>query len=390
MYEGRGPRLADPASASGIVMAESLSGVIERVTFHNLDNGYCVLRVTARGHREPVTVVGTLSQAIVGEFLDAQGHWVQDRNHGAQFKADDLRTHPPHTLTGIIKYLGSGLVKGIGPTYAKKIVDVFGEKTLEIIDRSPSFLSQVKGIGPKRIQCIRDGWKEATAVRAIMTFLLSYGMGTARAVRIYKTYGENAIELVRQNPYRLAEDIWGIGFDTADKLAQQIGLPADSPLRARAALRYVLNEESRSRGHVALPELTLLGAAQELTEIPVTILEAALTELLQANEFIREETVNGALLYLAALHAAEKGVAERLAALATGPHPLTIADPAAALAWVETQMTITLAPSQQAAILQAIQQKLLVVTGGPGTGKTTIIKAILAIFAAKKQRIALA
>ena len=164
-------------------MPESLRGVIERVTFHNLDNGYCVLRVRAAGHADVVTVVGHLPQAIVGEYLQADGEWSLDRTHGQQFKAGELKTTPPHTVEGIVKYLGSGLVKGIGPTYAKKIVAAFGEKTLDVIDRSPSFLSQIKGIGPKRLQLIRDGWKESGAVRGIMTFLMSHGIGTARAVR---------------------------------------------------------------------------------------------------------------------------------------------------------------------------------------------------------------
>src|SRR5215208_6476912 len=181
---------------------EPISGVVERITFHNLDNGYVVLRVRAPKHRDLVTVVGTLSSVVSGEYVEARGSWVTDRTHGQQFKADDLRTTPPHTAEGIAKYLGSGLIKGIGPTYAKRIVELFGDKTLDVIDQSPTFLTQVKGIGPKLIEKIRDSWQEQKAVRSIMVFLHSYGIGTARAVRIYKTYGEKAIELVKQNPYR--------------------------------------------------------------------------------------------------------------------------------------------------------------------------------------------
>ena len=197
-------------------MPEKLNGVVERITFHNLDNGYCVLKVQARGHRELITVIGHTSQLVAGEFFEATGEWVSDRNHGPQFKAEELRTTPPHTISGIAKYLGSGLVKGIGPKYAQKIVEVFGDKTLDVIDQSPTFLTQVKGIGPKRIERIREGWHEQKQVRSIMVFLQSYGIGTARAVRIYKTYGESAIEQVRTNPYRLSTDIWGVGFRTAD------------------------------------------------------------------------------------------------------------------------------------------------------------------------------
>src|SRR6266404_1510186 len=214
-------------------MAEALSGVIERVTFHNLDTGFAVLRVLATQPRGIVTVVGHLPSVTAGEFLEADGSWVQTRDHGMQFKADQLRTTPPGTVEGITRYLGSGLVKGIGPHFAKKIVEVFGDRTLAVIDESPSFLSEIKGIGAKRIQRIKQSWDEQKSVRSILVFLQSYGIGMARAVRIYKEYGENAVEIVRQNPYRLATDIWGVGFQTADQLALSLGLDKESPLRAQ-------------------------------------------------------------------------------------------------------------------------------------------------------------
>src|SRR5262249_35795139 len=207
-----------PQTRYNSVMAETLSGVIERVTFHNLDTGFAVLRVLADDRRGQVTVVGHLPNVNAGEFIEATGDWVQNRDHGIQFKAENLRTTPPGTIEGIKRYLGSGLVKGIGPHFARKIVEVFGERTLAVIDESPTFLSEVKGIGPKRIQQIKQSWQEQKAVRSIMVFLQSYGIGTARAVRIYKTYGDRAIEVIRDNPYQLAADIWGIGFQTADKL----------------------------------------------------------------------------------------------------------------------------------------------------------------------------
>src|ERR671935_729786 len=185
-------------------MAETLSGAIERVTYHNPENGFAVLRVQAKGRPGLVTVVGHLPSALAGEYIEASGAWIHDRDHGLQFKADQLRTTPPHTAEGIEKYLASGLVKGIGPQFARRIVDVFGERTLAVIDESPAFLQEVKGIGPRRVQRIREGWQEQKAVRAIMVFLQSHGVGTARAVRIYKTYGEGAIDTVRANPYRLA------------------------------------------------------------------------------------------------------------------------------------------------------------------------------------------
>src|SRR5947209_6094123 len=205
-------------------MAEALLGVIERITFHNPENGFAVLRVQPTGRRDLVTVVGHLPSAVAGEYIEASGAWTQARDHGLQFKADELRTTPPHTVAGIEKYLGSGLIKGIGPHFARKIVSVFGDRTLAVIDESPSFLKEVKGIGPRRIQQIRESWREQQAVRKIMVFLQSHGVGTARAVRIYKQYGEQAIDLVRDNPYRLASDIWGVGFHTADDLARRLGI----------------------------------------------------------------------------------------------------------------------------------------------------------------------
>src|SRR5436305_6020735 len=197
-------------------MPEALSGIVERVTFHNPENGYAVLRVQAGGRGGLVAVAGHLPAVFAGEYLEGEGDWVQDRDHGLQFKATSLRITPPHTKEGIVKYLASGLVKGIGPHYARKIVEVFGDRTLEVIDESPTFLTEVKGIGAQRIQQIRESWKEQKAVRGIMVFLQSHGVGTARAVRTDKTYGDAAVSTVRANPYRLATDIWGVGCRTAD------------------------------------------------------------------------------------------------------------------------------------------------------------------------------
>jgi exodeoxyribonuclease V alpha subunit len=371
-------------------MPDRLSGVVERITFHNLDNGYCVLRVQARAHRELVTVVGHLSQVIAGEFIEATGEWVTDRAHGQQFKATELRTTPPHTAAGIIKYLGSGLVKGIGPAYAKKIVDAFGEKTLEVIEQAPASLGEVRGIGPKRVELIRESWKQNRAVHHIMAFLQSYGIGTARAVRIYKTYGENAIEQVRQNPYRLSADIWGIGFRTADELALQMGIPRDAPQRAQAAVRHVLREAS-SDGHVGLPEPILIEQTAALTQISPDHVSAAVEVLRLGDEIVRDELPGSenTLLFLKPLYLAEVGVARGVLALAQGVHPLPSIDVPRALAWVEQSMQIQFAEAQREAVRQAVTQKVLVLTGGPGTGKTTIVRAILEIYLAKRLRVGL-
>jgi exodeoxyribonuclease V alpha subunit len=391
-------------------MSETLSGVVERITFHNLDTGYCVLRVRARGHRDLVTVVGTCQQVVAGEYVEAAGAWVTDRTHGLQFQADALKTTPPHTPEGIAKYLGSGLVKGIGPGFARRIVDRFGERTLDVIDQSPTYLMEVRGIGPKLVEKIRTSWREQLAVRSIMVFLHSHGIGTARAVRIYRQYGEDAIELVRANPYRLSTDIWGIGFRTADELALKLEIPRDSPFRAQAAVRHVLGQ-AQSDGHVGYPEELVVEAAQELTHIPPAGIRDAVEQLRITDEIVRDSIARNAepgervkaegaevlgedgahtdLLFLKPLFLAELGVARQVAALANGPHPLSGTNVDAALGWAEKRMSIAFADSQRKAIREAVTRKLMVVTGGPGTGKTTIVRAILEIFAAKSLRVTL-
>jgi exodeoxyribonuclease V alpha subunit len=373
-------------------MAETLSGIIERVTFHNADSGFAVLRVKANGRRDLVTVVGHLPDVVAGEYVEAAGAWTQDRDHGLQFKADELRTTPPHTVAGIEKYLASGLVKGIGPHYARKIVEVFGERTLAVIDESPAFLKEVKGLGPRRIQRIRESWREQKAVRSIMVFLQSHGVGTARAVRIYKQYGEQAIDVVRANPYRLATDIWGVGFHSADQLAEKLGIDRASPLRARAALRFVLQQLS-TEGHCGFPEAGVVERTTDLTGIDAAIVTAAVEAERVEGDLVPEvqTTPEGeeTWLFLKPLFMAEIGVARAVRTLRDGGHPLPALDIETALKWVEKKMGLELAPAQRSAIHQATSCKVLVITGGPGTGKTTIVRGILEIFAAKGLRCAL-
>jgi exodeoxyribonuclease V alpha subunit len=369
-------------------MAEQLSGVIERVTFHNPDTGFAVLRVQARGRRGLVTLVGHLPSAVVGEYVEATGGWVQDRDHGEQFKAESLRCTRPHSVEGIEKYLGSGLVKGIGPHFARKIVAVFGERTLQVIDESPAFLQEIKGIGPRRLQRIRESWQEQKAVRGIMVFLQSHGIGTARAVRIYKTYGDQAVDLVRANPYRLATDIWGVGFQTADQLAGRLGVDRQSPLRARAALRFVLQQLSYE-GHVGFPEAGVVERTADLTEIPHEVITAAVEAERQEGDLVREPGGEEPWLYLKPLFLAELGLARCVRKLTEGGHPMPAIDAEAALLWAERKMGVQLADKQREAVTQAVRDKILVVTGGPGTGKTTIVRGILEVFAAKGLRCAL-
>jgi exodeoxyribonuclease V alpha subunit len=369
-------------------MAEHLSAVIERVTFHNPDTGFAVLRVQAGGRRGLVTVVGHLPSATAGEYVEATGAWVFDREHGEQFKADELRCTPPHTAEGIEKYLGSGLVKGIGPHFARKIVAVFGDRTLQVIDESPAFLQEVKGIGPRRLQRIRESWHEQKGVRAVMVFLQSHGIGTARAVRVYKTYGDKAVDTVRANPYRLATDIWGVGFQTADQLAGRLGIDRHSPLRARAALRFVLQQLSHE-GHVGFPEVGVVERTAELTEIPREVIAAAAEAERQEGELVREPGGEEPWLYLKPLFLAELGVARCVGKLKEGTHPMPAIDADAAVRWAEQRMGVTLADKQREAVTRAVREKILVVTGGPGTGKTTIVRGLLEVFAAKGLRCAL-
>ena len=289
-------------------LPESLSGLIERVTFFDEDGGFGVLKVKAQGHRDLVTVVGSLPSVSAGEWLTAQGRWVQDREYGQQFRAEMLTSTPPTSKEGIEKYLGSGMVKGIGPVYAKKLVDKFGEGVFDIIEKASARLEDVDGIGPKRRKRIKAAWDEQKVVRDIMLFLHSNGVSTSRAVRIYRTYGEGAIEKVRNDPYRLAKDIHGIGFKTADQIARKIGIPVDSLVRACAGLNHVLLEATGD-GHCALPVELLKDEAGKLLLVEEKIVTDALERTVASNDLVKE-TINGQeLIFLPHLKRAEEIIA---------------------------------------------------------------------------------
>src|SRR2546427_5887368 len=231
---------------------EVLAGLIERVTYHNEDNGFCVVRIKARGHRELITLVGHAAVISAGEWVTASGEWVNDRTHGQQFKARFLKAAPPTTIEGIEKYLGSGMIRGIGPIYAKKLVRAFGDAEFDVIEQEPGRLREVTGIGPKRAERIVGGWAEQKVIREIMLFLHSNGVGTSRAVRIYKTYGAEAVQLISENPFRLARDIRGIGFRTADQIAAKLGIEKTALIRVRAGIAYALTE-AMDEGYCGLP-----------------------------------------------------------------------------------------------------------------------------------------
>jgi len=246
---------------------EVLAGLVERVTFHNAENGFCVLRIKARGHRELITVIGHAAVIAAGEWVTASGEWVNDRTHGQQFKSRFMRTSAPTSIEGIEKYLGSGMIRGIGPVYAKKMVKAFGEKVFDVIEAEPDRLREVTGIGPMRAKRITGAWAEQKIVREIMVFLHSHGVGTARAVRIFKTYGADAVQVMTENPYRLARDIRGIGFKTADAIAMRLGVEKTAVIRVRAGISYALTE-AMDEGHCGLPAEELTPLAVELLEVP--------------------------------------------------------------------------------------------------------------------------
>ena len=355
------------------------------MTFFNEENGFVVLKVKAKGHRDQVAVVGSLPSASPGEWLTAEGRWERNREFGMQFRADLLKSSAPTTKEGIEKYLGSGMVKGIGPIYAKKLVEKFGERIFEIIESESGRLEDVEGIGPMRRRRIKDAWAEQKVVRDIMVFLHSHGVSTSRAVRIYKTYGENAIEEVRANPYKLAQDIPGIGFKSADQIAQKIGIPHDSLIRACAGLAHVL-QEATGQGHCGLPVELLKNEAGKLLLVDESIVQTALERTLAERKLIWEKVGDEPLVLLPQLQRAEQEIASRVKRLTRATATYPPIDFEKAVAWCESKTGKVLAPSQREALRQALNTGVLIITGGPGVGKTTLVNAILLILRAKKVR----
>jgi exodeoxyribonuclease V alpha subunit len=367
---------------------EAVAGLVMRVTFHSPESGFCVLRVKVRGRRDPVTLVGSAAAIQPGEYVHASGRWDNHRDHGLQFKADFLKVTPPTTVEGIERYLGSGMIKGIGPVYAKKLVDAFGEAVFDVIEQTPGKMREIDGIGRIMAKRIADGWADQKVIREIMLFLQSHGVGTARAVRIYKTYGTDAIPLIMENPYRLAADIRGIGFKGADQIAGRLGIAKDSMVRARAGISYTLME-AVGDGHCALPEGDCLVKAEQLLEIPGDRLREALALELQEGNVIADSSRGTRCIFLPYLWHAEKSIAERLSALSAGTPSWPAIDPVKAIPWVEGRLGVELAESQKHAVAVALQSKALVITGGPGVGKTTIVNSILKIVMAKGAKVAL-
>ncbi|MCK8600563.1 SF1B family DNA helicase RecD2 [Desulfoferrobacter suflitae] len=378
-------------------MVDRIEGQIERITYNDEDKGYGVVRVRIRGRRDLVTVVGSFVNIMPGEILSMEGEWTIHPRYGEQFKVDHYETLKPATLEGIRKYLGSGLIKGIGPVMADRIVNQFGKDTLDIIDREIERLAEIQGIGEYRIKQIGSAWEEQKEIRELMIFLRSHGVGAAHASRIFKQYGKASLTVLQENPYRLAMDISGIGFLTADKIARNLGFSADSSLRAEAALLYLLYEASDD-GHVCVPEGQLVEQAEKLLEIPLVRTGEALRALV-ASERLVSEVLQGTVathfgdrhaLYLRGFHVAETQVAQRLSYLRLSPYRQHRLDPEKAVAWLQGKLPFELAPLQKQAVKQALSDQVVVITGGPGTGKTTLIRAILAVFKQISARVCLA
>ncbi len=376
-------------------MLADLQGQIERITYTNEENGYTIAKVKVYGRRDLVTVVGNFMAPIPGEILKMQGEWANHPKFGEQFKVVHYKSLVPASVAGVEKYLGSGLIKGIGPVMAKRIVKKFEKETLDIIEQEIEKLTEVDGIGRKRIEMIKKAWVDQKEIRQVMLFLQSHGVSSAYATKIFKTYGNESIELVQENPYRLATDIFGIGFLTADRIAEKLGFAKDSELRAEAGILYVLHQLA-DEGHVYYPFQPLVNKCQEILEVDQEILSKALTSLNVEKKIViddlqeKESKADYLAVYLAKFHLSETNIAARLKALVNAPKSIRSIDPDKALRWVQKQLDMTLASKQIDTVRRAVTDKVLVITGGPGTGKTTIVNAILKIFVKSGVKVLLA
>ncbi|MFB6440372.1 AAA family ATPase [Streptomyces sp. NPDC056411] len=378
-----------------------VEGVLERITYANEDNGYTVARVdTGRGSGDLLTVVGALLGAQPGESLRMEGRWGSHPQFGKQFHVDNYTTVLPATIQGIRRYLGSGLIKGIGPRIADRIVEHFGTDTLDVIEQEPGRLVEVPGLGPKRTKLIGAAWEEQKAIKEVMVFLQGVGVSTSIAVRIYKKYGDASISVVRNQPYRLAADVWGIGFLTADRIAQSVGIPHDSPDRVKAGLQYALSQ-STDQGHCFLPEEQLIADAVKLLQVDTGLVIDCLGELAADPEgVVREKVPAGedgtpvTAVYLVPFHRAEISLAGRLTRLLRTDEDRMPAfrdvDWDKALTWLARRTGAELAPEQQAAVRLALTEKVAVLTGGPGCGKSFTVRSVVELARAKKAKVVLA
>ena len=420
---------------------ETLSGILERIVYENPDNGYTVGRFSARGHSELVTIVGNLASVNAGESLLLSGEWTNNPKYGYQFQIDRYETIQPANVLGIRKYLGSGMIKGIGPKMATRIVSKFGMDTIDVIEQTPEKLAAVEGIGNKRVKMIQQAWEEQREIKNVMLFLQSHNVSTSHATKIYKTYQNEAIPIVTENPYRLADDIYGIGFVTADTIAQKLGIDKNDPHRIQAGIKYVLSQKA-DEGHVFQHPDELITACGDILEQEQQTIEMGILALNQKEEVVLsaedgqveiiaehsaindwlnsgtkpaeenvyieicDETEDHAdeqepnqllntnesnAVYLAPFYYAEMGVVNQfMRLLSSGKRHSSRIDISASLTQLETEMDIQFASQQKEAIIAALTKKALILTGGPGTGKTTTTIGMIRLFEAESRQIVLA
>jgi exodeoxyribonuclease V alpha subunit len=383
--------------ASSRPAPHTLGAVLERLTYVNEETGYTVARVATGRGSDLLTVIGALLGAQPGESLRMQGWWSSHPQYGRQFEVVSYSTVLPATIQGIRRYLGSGLIKGIGPVFAERIVEHFGLDTLQIIEDEPARLVEVPGLGPKRTAKITTAWAEQKAIKEVMVFLQGVGVSTSIAVRIYKKYGDTSIDVVRKEPYRLAADVWGIGFKTADTIAQAVGIPHDSPERVKAGLQYTLSQAT-DNGHCYLPADQLIGEAIKILDVPAALTAGCLDDLVAEEGVVREmlpgrDGAAVAAIYLVPFHRAEHSLAGALLTLLRNktdrmPH-FTGVDWAKAFGWLKTRTGTDLAPEQEQAVKLTLTAKVAVLTGGPGCGKSFTVRSIVELAAAKKAKVLL-
>ncbi len=371
-----------PNATSG---STELQGLLERITFQNPGDHFTIAKLKIKGQKELVTIVGSLYCVSPGEILRLTGMWDRHPKYGEQFKFSVFETIVPATVQGIERYLSSGLIKGIGPVMAKRLVDKFGLNTLDIIENQSQRLSEVEGIGEKRINMVSAAWQDQKEVRNVMLFLQGHGVSAAYAARIYRQYGKSSIAVVKENPYSLAADIFGIGFKTADDIASKLGIPKDSELRAEAGILYVLRGLAGD-GHVYCPQDILTAKCLEVLGINAAIVEKAISAIAAENKIV----IEGDAVYLTEFNIAEKGIAELLREIYKAQRRLFTVDKQQALDIVQRDLEILLAADQAKAVRKSLDAKIMVITGGPGTGKTTIIRAIIRLYGLAGMRVLLA
>ncbi len=365
---------------------ERLRGVVERITYANEETGYSVIKIKCKGYMDLVTVVGSMATVNVGSVITIKGFWSSNPKYGRQFNAKEWEEALPASIYGIEKYLGSGLIKGIGPVYAKKIVQLFGEQTLDIIEEAPDRIIEVPGIGKKRVEKIKKAWQDQKEIKNIMIFLQSNGVSTSFGSRIYKFYGDKSIEVVKENPYKLADDIYGIGFKTADGLAAKLGIEKDSFKRCRAGIFYTLSELSEE-GHCYATYEQLVTKCVEILEVEEPKIVMSIDHLVIGKELIKEEPD---VVYLPPFYFSEAGVAKRLKEIMFGGCEKQVVDSEQVISLLERRENMTYDDIQRNAIRQASKSKVMVLTGGPGTGKTTTTHGIITLFKESGMEVVLA